>query len=176
MEKLNDILPLFYLRIDIKFLKLLKPKQLLPPISTDQTTTTQMETASRPQYYQIPLKYRVMENMHIAFWLLKDIGWCLFWKPLGIIMIFPTLIISLLIAWRTRNLMSELCHNLAITFWICANSYWMIVEYIGIDTDLAIGSVAYKHLALIPFGLGVLALLFYYAWWHPRHRGEIETL
>ena len=36
------------------------------------------------------------------------------WKPLGILMIFPTFIISVIIAWRTRAIMSELCHNLAI--------------------------------------------------------------
>ncbi|WP_238430066.1 hypothetical protein [Chitinophaga agri] len=64
-----------------------------------------------------------MENLHIVFWLLKDIGWCLIWKPLGIAMIFPTLIIALVIAYRTRQFMSELCHNLAIAVWIMANSY-----------------------------------------------------
>lgn len=73
--------------------------------------------------YSIPLKYRKMENLHIVFWLLKDIGWCLIWKPLGIAMIFPTLIIALVIAYRTRQFMSELCHNLAIAVWIMANSY-----------------------------------------------------
>jgi len=64
-----------------------------------------------------------MENLHIVFLLFKDVAWCMIWKPLGITMIFPTLLVSILIAWQTRHLMSELCHNLAITCWISANSY-----------------------------------------------------
>ncbi len=58
-----------------------------------------------------------MENLHIVFWLFKDIGGCLFWKPLGLVMIIPTLFIYIMIAYRTRDMVSELCHNLAITFW-----------------------------------------------------------
>ena len=75
------------------------------------------------QIYNIPLRYRKMENLHIVFWLFKDISWCMIWRPLGIAMIFPTLAIAIVIAWRTRQYMSELCHNLAITVWIAANSY-----------------------------------------------------
>ncbi|WP_199501961.1 hypothetical protein [Mucilaginibacter conchicola] len=126
--------------------------------------------------YIIPLKYRKMENLHIVFWLFKDIGWCMIWKPLGIIMIIPTLVISIVIAWRTRQLMSELCHNLAITFWISANSYWMISEFMNFDHLTIHGWFTYKHLALIPFLLGVFCLAFYYAIWHPKHPEEIETL
>jgi len=73
--------------------------------------------------YVIPLRYRKMENLHIVFWLFKDISWCLIWKPLGITMIVPTFVISLIIAWRTRQYVSELCHNVAISVWIAANSY-----------------------------------------------------
>ncbi|WP_228085182.1 hypothetical protein [Mucilaginibacter sp. JRF] len=126
--------------------------------------------------YIIPLKYRKMENLHIVFWLLKDIGWCLIWKPLGIVMIFPTLIISIIIAWRTRQLMSELCHNLAITFWITANSYWMISEFLHFDAETVYGWITYKHLALIPFFLGVFALAYYYAIWKPKNPDALETM
>ena len=48
--------------------------------------------------YNIPLRYRKMENLHIVFWLFKDIAWCMIWKPLGIAMIFPTLTIAIIIA------------------------------------------------------------------------------
>ena len=126
--------------------------------------------------YSIPLKYRKMENLHIVFWLLKDIGWCLVWKPLGIVMIIPTLLISIVIAWRTRGMISELCHNLAITCWIGANSYWMISEFLRFDTLTVYGDITFKHLALIPFLTGVGFLVFYYAIWRPRHRGELETM
>ena len=126
--------------------------------------------------YSIPLSYRKMENLHIVFWLLKDICWCLIFKPVAIDMIFPTLIISIVISWRTRHLVSELCHNIAITAWITANSYWMISEFLGIDEDSVIGSVTYKHLALIPFLTGAFILAFYYAYWKPTHKDEPEIL
>ncbi len=126
--------------------------------------------------YSIPLRYRKMENLHIIFWLLKDISWCMIWKPLGIAMIFPTLIIAIIIAIRTRQYMSEVCHNLAIVVWITANSYWMVSEFLDFDSITIFGEYTYKHLALIPFVAGVLILLYYYAWWRPRHKDAIETM
>ncbi|WP_198171528.1 hypothetical protein [Mucilaginibacter aquatilis] len=126
--------------------------------------------------YSIPLRYRKMENLHIVFWLLKDIGWCLIWKPLGLVMIFPTLLIAILIAYNTRQLVSELCHNLAIAFWISANSYWMISEFLHFDELMVFAGVTFKHLALVPFLLGLICLLYYYIWWKPRHPDSIETM
>lgn len=126
--------------------------------------------------YQIPVKFRKMENLHIVFWLFKDVAWCMFYKPLGIIMIIPTLVISIIIAWRTRNLVSELCHNLAITVWISANSYWMISEFLGFDNNIIWGTYTFKHLAMIPFSMGILILTYYYVIWRPRHRHLPETL
>lgn len=128
------------------------------------------------QSYNIPLKYRKMENLHIVFWLFKDLSWCMIWKPLGIAMIFPTLLISIVIAWRTRNFVSELYHNLAIIVWITANSYWMISEFFSFDTIPLFGIFTYKHLALIPFTLGILLLAFYYIVWKPKHKDELETM
>lgn len=128
------------------------------------------------RYYSIPLRYRVMENLHIVFWLLKDISWCLEWKPLGILMIFPTFIISVVIAWRTRHMVSELCHNVAISVWIMANSYWMISEFFGFDAKNVTGTITYKDLAVIPFTTGILILAFYYLFWLPRHKNEANTL
>lgn len=126
--------------------------------------------------YSIPLRYRKMENLHIVFWLLKDISWCMIWRPLGIAMIFPTLIIAIIIAVRTRQYMSEVCHNLAIVVWITANSYWMISEFLHFDSIIILGEYTYKHIALIPFLSGVFILLYYYAWWKPRHKNAIETM
>jgi hypothetical protein len=126
--------------------------------------------------YNIPLHYRKMENLHILFWLLKDISWCMVWKPLGIAMIFPTLIISIVIAWRTRELVSELTHNLAISFWITANAYWMISEFFSFDNLILYGSFTYKQLALVPFLIGLSLLIYYYLWYKPRYRGNIETM
>ncbi|WP_246484975.1 hypothetical protein [Chitinophaga qingshengii] len=126
--------------------------------------------------YTIPLTYRKMENLHIVFWLLKDISWCMIWKPLGVAMIFPTLIISLVIAWRTRQFVSELCHNVAISLWITANSYWMISEFFHFDAQVIWGAITYKHVALIPFISGLLILAYYYIWYQPRHKDTAEIL
>lgn len=115
--------------------------------------------------YTIPNKYRKMENLHIVFWIFKDISWCLFWKPVGILMIIPTLFISIVILYNTRKIVSELCHNIAITVWIMANSYWMVSEFLGFDEHIIYGTIIYKHLALIPFFIGVLALAYYYLYW-----------
>lgn len=126
--------------------------------------------------YAIPMRYRKMENLHILFWLLKDISWCMIWRPLGIAMIIPTFSISIIIAYRTRQYMSEVCHNLAISFWIAANSYWMISEFLHFDTGILFGDFTYKHLALIPFLLGLIMLLYYYLWWKPRNPNAVETM
>ena len=111
--------------------------------------------------YDIPLKYRKMENLHIVFWLFIDVAWCLGFRWLGTSMILPTLIISIIIAYRTRQYMSELCHNVAITVWISANSYWMVSEFFGFD-----------HIELIPFTAGILILGYFYLVWKPMQKNK----
>lgn len=118
--------------------------------------------ASNETMYVIPARYRKMENMHIVFWLLKDVSWCMIWKTLGLAMIAPTLAIAVVIAWRTREIKAELAHNLAITFWISANAYWMISEFFHFDTIHIWQQFEGKHLALIPFAAGILILGNYY--------------
>ena len=100
--------------------------------------------------------FRRLENLHIVFWLFKDISWCMLWQELGIIMVIPTLSVAIYIAYRTRNIKSELAHNLAVAFWISANSYWMISEFFGFDEAKVFGAYEGKHLAMIPFIIGVL--------------------
>ncbi len=128
-------------------------------------------TKDQQDYYNIPIKYRRMENLHIVFWIFKDIGWCMGFTLLGITMIIPTLIISIIIAWRTRQIVSELCHNIAITVWISANSFWMCTEFFKVDNVLIGYGFTVKHLAMIPFLIGMLILAYYYIWYKPRHKG-----
>jgi hypothetical protein len=130
-----------------------------------------MKGAAEVQYI-IPARYRRMENMHIVFWLLKDIAWCMAWRPLGVAMTIPTLTIALIIAYRTRHIKAELAHNAAITFWISANAYWMISEFFHFDEQPLFGMFTLRHLALIPFFLGVLILFYYYALVRP---GELAA-
>jgi len=89
-------------------------------------------------------------------------------------MIFPTLIISIVIAWRTRHMMAELTHNLAITLWILANSYWMSTEFLEIDNLTVYGSITFRQMAILPFLMGVCCLAYYYILWAPRHPEHVE--
>lgn len=118
--------------------------------------------------YTIPARFRRMENMHIAFWLLKDISWCMIWKELGIIMIIPTLTVAIWISWKNKHIKSELAHNLAIVFWISANSYWMISEFLLFDEWIIWREFTCKHIALLPFIAGAVTLLYYYAVQRPK--------
>lgn len=131
---------------------------------------------SQENVYTIPLQYRKMENLHIVFWLFKDIAWCMIWRPLGILMIVPTLAISIVIAYRNRKIVSETCHNVAISFWIMANSYWMVSEFLHFDALPVWGEYTFKHLAIIPFTIGLLILAYYYLVWKPFHADENATL
>jgi hypothetical protein len=125
-------------------------------------------TSVKESPYIIPARYRRMENMHIVFWLVKDISWCMIWKELGIAMFIPTLSIAIIIAWRTRHIRAELAHNLAIAFWITANGYWMISEFFGFDEMLVWREFTGKQMALIPFFTGALILLYYYIVQRPK--------
>ena len=128
------------------------------------------------QSYNIPLRFRKMENLHIVFWLLKDISWCMVWRPLGIIMVIPTLAVAIWIVFRNKTFMSEVCHNLAIVFWISANSFWMISEFFHFDERILFWGVTGKQAAMIPFCLGLLCLIYYYAIWRPLHKDVVETM
>jgi hypothetical protein len=119
-------------------------------------------TNKKENIYSIPARYRRLENLHIVFWLFKDISWCMIWKVLGIAMIIPTLAVAIYIAYRTRQIRSELAHNLAVAFWISANSYWMISEFFGFDDVTILNNYEGKHLAMIPFLIGVAILGWYY--------------
>ena len=131
---------------------------------------------STDSLYSIPVRYRKMENMHIVFWLLKDISWCMIWKTLGIAMIIPTLTIAIVIAWRTRDIKAELAHNLAVAFWISANSLWMISEFFAFDQMVVWKEFTGKHLALVPFITGAMILLYYYVVQRPRElKGKSES-
>ncbi|MFP9113679.1 hypothetical protein ACLI1A_07035 [Flavobacterium sp. RHBU_3] len=112
-------------------------------------------TPPQEPLYSIPLRYRRLENLHIVFWLLKDLCWVMLWKPLGLIMIVPTIAAALIITWQTRHIVSELLHNVAVAFWIMANFYWMLTEFFSKDDSL-------RYYAVIPFSLGIVVIAYYY--------------
>lgn len=126
--------------------------------------------------YSIPSRYRRMENLHIVFWLFKDISWCMGWRELGIVMVVPTLAVAIYISYRTRKIKSELAHNLAVTFWISANSYWMISEFFAFDEMPVWGGYEGKHIAMIPFLIGVLILAWYYIFYRAKDKTESNVV
>lgn len=126
--------------------------------------------------YCIPARFRRMENMHIGFWLMKDISWCMIWRELGIAMIIPTLSVAIWITWKNRDIKSELAHNLAIVFWICANAYWMISEFFHFDDNIVLYGISGKHIAMLPFSAGAFTLLYYYLIQRPKELREKQTV
>ena len=118
----------------------------------------------------VSAKLRKVENLHIVFWLIKDLSWCMVWKPLGLLMILPTFIIAIIICWRNRKHVGETAHNLAVVFWIGANSYWMTSEFFKFEAIHLFGIYTYKNLAVIPFGIGIFILARFYLWWAPREK------
>ena len=117
--------------------------------------------------YHIPYKYRRVENLHILLWLIKDICWAVNLKYPALIMIIPTLTVAVLITYQTRKITSELIHNLAIDFWITANCTWMVGEFFHWDENL-IGAYGLRQFSIIPFGIGLLFLGYYYLYFMHR--------
>jgi hypothetical protein len=96
------------------------------------------------------------DNMHILFWLVKDMSWCLMSKSIGTIMIAPTITIALIILYRSREHLTSFVHNLAVLFWISANSLWMLGEMYCSDCT--------KPYAIWLFSAGMGVLLLYYSY------------
>jgi hypothetical protein len=71
--------------------------------------------------------FRWIDNLHILFWLIKDMSWAMLLRPLGVCMIVPTLGVAIYILWHSRRLRAEVYHNAAVCIWISANSLWMIL-------------------------------------------------
>ena len=78
-------------------------------------------------------------------------------------MLIPTLTVAILITWQTRHIKAELFHNLAIDFWICANGFWMLVEFLGYDDQLRVFTA-------IPFSIGFFFIAVYYLYILPKEK------
>ncbi|MEJ7830553.1 MAG: hypothetical protein WKF91_20255 [Segetibacter sp.] len=124
--------------------------------------------AQQEEMYAIPSRFRKIENLHILFWLLKDLSWAMLWKPLGLLMIVPTIGAALLITWQTRHIKSEFLHNLAVDFWILANAYWMITEFYSNNDSL-------RFYTIIPFSIGLLVISYYYIVVKPKEKKILQV-
>jgi hypothetical protein len=65
---------------------------------------------------------------------------------------------------------------LEITFWIAANSYWMISGFSVFHSIQLFNSYSGKHLALIPFLTGVAILAYYCLFQRREERKEKQTV
>lgn len=97
------------------------------------------------------LSNRLIENIHVGLWLIKDMCWMLESKLLGCIMIAPTILAALFIIYKSQK-DTELWVNLAVFCWILANSTWMLVEFFQLKTKLY---------SLPFFILGILFFIIY---------------
>ena len=97
---------------------------------------------------------RKLENAHLPLWLLKDTCWMMQWKIAGICMILPTIAVAIWMIYHTWN-HNDRWINIATTCWICGNSYWMAVEFFGLEKQL-------KIYTLIPFIAGFIAVIIFY--------------
>jgi hypothetical protein len=94
------------------------------------------------------------ENLHVVFWLIKDFAWISGYKILGVALAVPTILLALHLVHITKDTRSNFFHNLAILFWIIANSIWMFGEFYFEDQ---------KRMWAIPFFLiGLVVIAYYY--------------
>jgi hypothetical protein len=111
---------------------------------------------------------RKFENLHIAFWLVKDTCWVMDIRTMGIVMIFPTLFLAFYITYRFRTQLAELYHNLAVCLWIMANTIWMIGEFFFDDT--------LRPYAIIFFLAGILVIFYYYLFVYKKLTRDSEII
>ncbi len=94
------------------------------------------------------------ENLHVVFWLVKDFAWISGFKILGVSLAIPTIFLAVYIVWPSRNHRENFFHNVAVLFWILANSIWMFGEFYFEDQ---------KRIWAMPFFIvGLLVVFWYY--------------
>lgn len=98
-------------------------------------------------------KLRKSENLHILLWLMKDSCWVLKWPVLGTIIAFPAIILAIFLTVICKKQPVLFYPNLAVTFWITANSIWMFSEFYNLKLEAA---------AIVFFCFGLLSIGWYY--------------
>lgn len=101
------------------------------------------------------------DNLHIILWLIKDMCWSIDSK-LGVIFVIPTILVSIWLFFKSRTI-SAWYHNLAVCFWITANSLWMVSELYKFEEKT-------KPIVIILFVIGLIILSYYYIKYHIKWR------
>ena len=106
---------------------------------------------------------RLLENLHIPLWLIKDLCWAMVYKPLGVAMILPTLSLAVFLCWRSREHKMEFLPNLSVTCWILANSVWMLDEFYEWEI---------RQVSVIGFLAGLFIMLIWLVRFYPEFKKE----
>jgi hypothetical protein len=107
---------------------------------------------------------RMLENLHIPLWIIKDTCWMMQFKTIGTIMVFPTLAVAIYIVYYTRKSAIQLWPNLAVLGWIGANSIWMLGEFF---------LVPFQWLSFVFFIGGLVAMIIYFIKQNALKTGDI---
>ena len=109
---------------------------------------------------------RKTENLHIILWLIKDTCWVLVWRPLGVLMVIPTISVAVYLLYQSRHSRSETYHNIAVCAWIAANSTWMCGEFFNYEL---------RPIAAFFFISGLVTLAWYYLRWYRTDQQEEQS-
>lgn len=89
------------------------------------------------------------------------------WKLAGTVMIIPTITVAIIITYASvREKSDEFWINLAICFWIGANSYWMLCEFSRHE--------AIKDYAGFPFIAGMICVAYFYILRFRKNKSVID--
>ena len=111
-----------------------------------------------------PYMLKRLENLHILFWLVKDLCWCMVFRGLGVAMAVPTVLIAVVVAVVSyRKSLSDFVHNMAVLCWITANSIWMVTEFYKMEDNFFGTEIRGKYIAAAFFCLGIFIPMIYYS-------------
>lgn len=105
------------------------------------------------------------ENLHVVFWLVKDFAWISGFKILGVTLAVPTILLAFHFTWITKVNKDSFYHNLAILFWILANSIWMFGEFYFEDQ---------KRIWAMPFFIAGLLVIGYFYFFEGYRRLKMK--
>jgi len=98
------------------------------------------------------MKNRLLENLHLPIWLIKDLCWAIVYKPLGVFMIAPAIALAVFVALKSHKNRMYFLPNVSVVFWILANSLWMLAEFYSFNL---------KHWFISSFILGMISMLIW---------------
>ncbi|NOT35943.1 MAG: hypothetical protein HOP11_01035 [Saprospiraceae bacterium] len=100
-------------------------------------------------------KIKRFENFHILLWLLKDTSWLLEFRIFATMIAIPTIAVAIHIAYLSYKWKKfDFWLQVAVCFWISANSYWMTCELFGYEE--------LENYAVILFVLGFISTFIYF--------------